>query len=126
MNYRIFDDEGHIINTIVADHAFVNEHFPGRYALVEDPTAPSPGMPVVPQSVTRKAARLALLNAGKFHLVQPAIDALDEPDRSFVQIEWDDSLTFERDSSTLLLLAGALDISDAELDALFIAAEALQ
>lgn len=91
-----------------------------------DALAAAAALPKIPKSVPRKAARLALLNAGKFHLVQPAIDALDEPDRTFVQIEWDDSLTFERDSSTLLLLAGAIGIDSDGLDQLFIAAEALQ
>lgn len=79
-----------------------------------------------PRVVSRKSARLALLNADKLQLVQPAIDALAEPDKTFVQIEWDDSLTFERDSSTLQMIAGAIGISDEELDALFIAAAALE
>ena len=42
MRFRILDEEGTVINTIIADIAFVDEHFPGRYqALPEDP-APEP------------------------------------------------------------------------------------
>lgn len=82
-------------------------------------------LPEVPQSIPRKAARLALLNARKFHLIQPAINSMPEPQRTRTQIEWDDSLTFERDNVTVALLAEAIGLDDDHLDALFIAAAVL-
>jgi hypothetical protein len=42
MNYEILDDEGNVINVIVADEAFVEEHHPNRYRLVPQPPAPEP------------------------------------------------------------------------------------
>jgi DnaJ-domain-containing protein 1 len=75
---------------------------------------------MVPQSVTRRQARQALLIAGKLSQVQPAIDAIADPlQRGMVQIEWDDSQTFERQRPTLIALATAIRLDDAEIDALF-------
>lgn len=89
-------------------------------------TAPVATPPEVPQSITRAQAKLALLNAGLLDAVQPAIDAVnDAVMRKRMQIEWDDRLTFERSNPTLIGLAGALGMTDAQLDALFVAAAAL-
>ena len=80
----------------------------------------------VPQSVTRAQAKLALLQAGLLGSIQPAIDAIsDDTQRTASQIEWDDRLTFERSNGTLVTMATALGMSDAQIDALFIAAAAL-
>lgn len=38
--YKILNEENEIINTIVADQAFVDEHYPNQYRLVE--TDPEP------------------------------------------------------------------------------------
>ena len=80
----------------------------------------------VPEKVTRRQARQALVLAGKLSLVQPAIDAIADPmQRQMMQIEWDDSLEFERGRSTLIQIGGAIGLDAAALDALFIAAEDL-
>lgn len=80
----------------------------------------------VPSSVTRRQARQALLLAGKLQLVEPAIAAIpDEMQRAMVQIEWDDSLHFERNRPTLMALASALGMSSSDLDSLFITAAGL-
>lgn len=92
----------------------------GDYGPIAPYVAPPPPPPMVPQVVTRRQARQALLLADKLHLVQPAIDAIADPlQRGMVQIEWDDSQTFERQRPTLITLATALGMDDAELDALF-------
>lgn len=31
MNYEILDDDGNVINRIIADDDFVNTHYPGKY-----------------------------------------------------------------------------------------------
>lgn len=82
--------------------------------------AQAPAPPVVPQVVTRRQARQALLLAGKLALVQPAIDAIADPlQRGMVQIEWDDSQEFQRTRPTLIALAAAIDMTAADLDNLF-------
>lgn len=74
----------------------------------------------VPQVVTRRQARQALLLAGRLQDVQPAIDAIADPvQRSMVQIEWDDSQEFQRTRATLIALATAIGMTEADLDNLF-------
>lgn len=74
----------------------------------------------VPQVVTRRQARQALLLAGRLQDVQPAIDAIADPvQRGMVQIEWDDSQEFQRTRPTLIALATAIGMTEADLDNLF-------
>lgn len=82
--------------------------------------------PAVPHSVTRRQARQALLLAGLLDMVQPAIDAIPSPTaRAIVEIEWNDSLHFERDRPALIGLATALGMTSAQLDQFFITASKL-
>ena len=75
---------------------------------------------LVPSVVSRAQARKALVLRGLFGQVQPAIDAIpDQVQRQLVQIDWDDSQTFERTNSTLMMLATALSLTESDLDNLF-------
>lgn len=83
-------------------------------------------VPRVPVKVTRRQARQALLLAGLLDKVQPAINAIpDQLQRSLAQIEWDDSLEFERSRPLLVQLGYALGLNDSGLDAIFIQAGGL-
>ena len=73
----------------------------------------------IPQVVTMRQARLALLQQGLLASIQPAIDALDEPHRSGANIEWEYSQTVERTRPFVLTLGEALGLTDDDLDALF-------
>ena len=85
---------------------------------VPDPL-PAPALPV-PQSVTKRQARQALLLAGLLDLVQPAIDAIpDTTARRMAQIEWDDSQEYQRDRPVLISLASRLGLTAGALDNLF-------
>ncbi len=89
-------------------------------------TKPTPPAPGVPSSVTRRQAKQALLLAGLLSHVQPALDAIpDATQRGLAQIEWDESLEFDRHRPLLINLATALGLSSAQLDQLFIQAAAL-
>lgn len=80
----------------------------------------------VPQSVTRRQARQALLLAGLLDNVQPAINAIPDPvQRGMAQIEWDDSQQFERKRPLLVSLAAGLGLGEEALDNLFIQAAQL-
>lgn len=81
--------------------------------------------PQVPDSITMRQARLCLHKHGLLPGVQPAIDALPEPDKTAAQIEWDYSATVERDRGFVLQVAQALGLSDQQLDELFIEAATL-
>lgn len=80
----------------------------------------------VPRTVTRRQARQALLLRGKLALVQAAIDAIaDGTQRGLMQIEWDDSLSFDRDRPSLVAIGAAVGYDSAGLDDIFIFANTL-
>lgn len=82
-------------------------------------------IPVVPQAVTMRQARLALLGAGLLANVDAAIATLPSPPKEEVAIEWEYSQTVVRDRPFVAMLGAALGLDDAALDALFIAAGAM-
>lgn len=78
--------------------------------------------PPVPQSITRRQARLALLSAGLLQAVEGAIDGMDEPARTAAKIEWEDATEIKRDHALIANLSVELNLSSEQLDELFIAA----
>ena len=80
---------------------------------------------VVPQVVTMRQARLALLGAGLLAQVDAAIDALPEPQKSAARIEWDYSSEVHRNHPFVQQLGHALGLNDEQLDALFTQAATL-
>lgn len=101
----------------VTDPADVDLGFPSENQI--DPAA------LVPQVVTMRQARLALLSAGKLSAVSAAIDSLPEPSRSVAQIEWEYSQEVRRDSDLVILLSRQLGLDGEQIDALFFSAVAL-
>jgi hypothetical protein len=87
----------------------------------------APDAPVVevPQKVTMRQARLALLAAGLLDDVESAIDALPEPPRKAARIEWEFSSEVYRDRDFVLMLGQSLGLDSDEMDDLFITAAAL-
>ena len=79
----------------------------------------------VPQSVTMRQARLALLSAGLLDGVEAAIAALPSPQKEAARIEWEYSQEVQRHNGFVSVLAPALGMTDGQTDALFLAAAAL-
>jgi hypothetical protein len=79
----------------------------------------------VPQQVTMRQARLALLQAGLLSSVDAAIDGLPEPDRSAAKIEWEYAAVVQRASGLVPAMGAALGMTEAQIDALFILAATL-
>lgn len=79
----------------------------------------------VPQAVTMRQARLALLGAGKLAQVEAAINALQEPQKSAAKITWEYSQEVQRHNGLVPQMAAALGMTDAQIDALFVAASKL-
>ena len=87
---------------------------------------PPPPEPIaVPRIVTMRQARLALLGAGKLAAVNAAINALPSPTKEAAMIEWEYSQEVNRQNGLVAQLAPLLGMTDADLDALFIAGAAL-
>lgn len=87
--------------------------------------APEPAPVTVPEQVTMRQARLALLGAGKLGEIDAAIESLPSPTKEQARIEWDYSSTVVRSRDLVKMIGAALGMDDAELDQLFITAAGL-
>ena len=113
-------------NRIVADQAFIDAHFPGAELLPE----PEP-VPVqtsgVPQSVSRAQGKLALIGAGLWPAAIAFVEGITDPvQRAYAEVALHDTQEWRRDSPFLASAAAALDLSEEQLDTLFITAGGLQ
>lgn len=80
--------------------------------------------PVVPTSISRRQAKQQLAVDGHLSKIQPMIDAVPDAEaRLLMQIYWDDSTDFDRDHPTLIQFAYGLELTDEELDLMFINAK---
>ena len=78
-------------------------------------------------TVSRVQAKLALLAAGiTDQMVQGAIDALDEPQKSAASLAWAEQPTFSRGSVFVAILGQAIGLNAQEIDQLFIDAAAIE
>ena len=68
MIYEILDDSGEVVNTIVADLAFVQANFPGRYREVPQP----PPVDSRPPVITKLAFRFRLTDVEYVGILQAA------------------------------------------------------
>jgi hypothetical protein len=86
---------------------------------------------VIPATVTRRQARQALLLADLLDDVPVAIAALDDgtpegkQQMRMAQIEWEDSLEFERARPLVIQIAAAIGLDAGALDQLFVTAAGL-
>lgn len=81
--------------------------------------------PVVPDSVSMRQARLALLGAGLLSQVDAAIASLPSPQKEAAAIEWEYAQEVQRHNGLVPAMAQALGMTDAQLDALFMQAATL-
>lgn len=80
---------------------------------------PVPGPPIVPASVTRAQAMVALYEAGLLDTVEAAVAAHPY---EVVRIWWANALQIERGNTYLAGVAVELGLSEEQVDALFITA----
>ena len=80
---------------------------------------------VVPSAVTMRQARLALLAAGKLNEVISAINQLSGAEKEAALIEWEYSSEVQRHNGFVSLIGPALDMTEEQIDDLFIAASKL-
>lgn len=130
-------ENGTVVNTILASVEEAQAAFPNALCVDADfggtigdmwdgvQFTPLTTVVEVPQVVTMRQARLALLEAGKLTDVQPAIDAMPSPQKEQAAIEWEFSSVVERNRPLVQTLGPALSLTDADLDALFIRAATL-
>lgn len=89
-----------------------------------DAPPPPPAPPAIPQSVSRFQARAALHLAGLLDDVEALMTAPDTP--ALAKLAWADAQEFERQSPTIAALAGAVGLTEQDIDALFITAAGIK
>ena len=76
--------------------------------------------PILPVTIVSKAqVKLALLEAGLLDGVETALSAMEGAEGQRARIEWNDRTEFHRDHQFIGMLAAAIGLSDAQVDALF-------
>lgn len=75
---------------------------------------------IIPQVVTPRQAKIALLQAGLLDDVEAGIEAIADPaTKRLAQIEWEYAHEVRRDWPLLNQIAAGMGITDAQLDELF-------
>lgn len=81
----------------------------------------------VPASVSRAQGKLALIGAGLWPAAVAFVEGITDPtQRAYAEVALHDTQEWRRDSPFLASAAAALDLSEGDLDALFITAGGLQ
>lgn len=79
-----------------------------------------PELPPVPHQVTRRQALTVVSLGGYLPQIEAALAAIEDPTQKTVaEIFWKESLHFERDNPVLNQLAGAIGMTQDDLDNLF-------
>lgn len=81
---------------------------------------------IVPEKVTIRQAKLALLQTGLYDQVIQAIDLIEDPmQKQAFKIEWEYAQEIERHSPTLLAVTDGLGMNEEQINELFILANSL-
>lgn len=77
--------------------------------------------PAITPPITKRQLRLTLVRSGiSISSVEDAIASMPEGlEKEEAQIEWADASTFNRDHPTLLLIAAALGLTEAQIDSMW-------
>ena len=110
-------------NSTIERFDFTRADFPGA----QPPALPGyvPVVDPVPEVVTMRQARLALLGAGLLAQVNTAVANMPGAEGDAARIEWEYAQEVRRDSPLTAGLSAALGLTDAQLNNLFTAAGAL-
>ena len=106
--------------TIEGDDAAAVAQWVADY--VPPPPAPTP----VPQIVTMRQARLALLVTGRLNQIAGILDGIpDEGQKQAAKIEWEYAAEVHRNHGLMNAMRAALGMTEADMDDLFIIAAGL-
>jgi hypothetical protein len=129
MRYAIIEN-GIAVNVVLADSPLAENWVQSDIAapgdLYDGEVFTKPG-PAVPESVSMAAARKALILGGvSLAAVDAAIDSItDSTERDLARTDWEYAASVRRHSPLVDSLGAAIGLTEAEIDALFIAAGSL-
>src|SRR5690625_1881611 len=134
MRAAILNEENLVTNVVLADEdtASQNGWILSETAAIGDTYDPETGeftrpepppyIEPVPDAVSQRRARLALLNAGLLSQAEAVFESLPEPQRTAALIEWEYATHISRHTQLVATLTPALGLSEEEVDNLFRAA----
>lgn len=133
MRYAVLDGST-VVNIAAADEAFAAAQ--GWIAAPADVSAgwtyadgvfapPAPEPEPVPEAITNRQARLALLGAGLLTAAENALGDLPSPDKEAAIVEWEYATEVRRGHPLIESIAIALGLTEQEVDDLFRAGAAL-
>lgn len=108
-------------NSTIERFGFTRADFPGATAPELPAYVPPPSD--VPQAVTMRQARLALLGAGLLAQVNTAVANMPGADGDAARIEWEYAQEVRRDSPLVAALSATFSWTSAQLDDLFVLAK---
>lgn len=122
-----------VSNIIEADEAFASQigAIPAGEGAIGDTyvdgqfTRPAPPPPEIPQTVTMRQCRIALLDAGLLDAVKSSIATMPGTDGERARIDWEYAQEVRRDWPLIGYMAGDLGLTDEQVDGLFMAASAI-
>jgi hypothetical protein len=125
------EDFPHVVTDTPADHAqrLLQILGPDPAAVLQPlcdrmPLPPLP--PRVPREIAAWRAKAVIELAGLLPQVEALIASVPDEAAVIVRRAWEDNAPLQRYGQTVLTLSAALDLSDAQLDAMFIQAAALE
>lgn len=118
---------GQVVNRVLADLAWAEEHHPGSWRMAPGVESPVPVDPSpIPQTITRAQGKAALIQAGLWPQVLAFMAGIEDPnDKLLAEVALNDTVNWERSSPFLARVAAELGLSQQQLDELFIAAAAI-
>ena len=110
-------------NSTIERFNFTRADFPDA----QPPALPEyvPAVVAVPEVVTMRQARLALLGAGLLAQVNTAVANMPGAEGDAARIEWEYAQEVRRDSPLVAALSAAFGWTGAQLDAMFVSAKTL-
>ena len=82
-------------------------------------------VPAVPQQVTMRQARLALLKSGQLATINSAIAGMAGPTGDQARIEWEFSSEVKRNQALVVAMSAVLSMTSEQTDAMFVTAATL-
>ena len=81
----------------------------------------------VPEKITKLQLKIQLVRMGfDLQIIENAIDALPEPQKTFASLSWTEATNFYRDNDMIASVGQMLNLTSEQIDELFIEADKIR